>query len=728
MAERTMMPTLRFVLALHNHQPIGNFDGVFEQAYQDSYRPFLDVFERYPDLRLSLHTSGCLLEWLDAHHPEYVDRLSALVASGRIEILGGAYYEAILPMIPARDRVGQIRSYTAALENRLGAKVRGMWLAERVWEQSLVRDLAEAEIQYLVLDDFHFRNAGLAPESLHGYYITEDEGKLLFVFPGSERLRYLIPFGTPHETIDYLRSMAQRHPGSVVVFGDDGEKFGTWPETKAHVYDRGWLAQFFDALLAQRDWLHVTTLGEAVDNVPPVGKVFLPDASYREMTEWVLPADLQWRYEQVRHELQHDPRWEVLGQLVRGGYWRNFRVKYPEADEMYARMLMVSQRLQAVRQRADVDGGLLAAAQSELYRGQCNCAYWHGAFGGIYLPHLRNAVYSHLLAADELLDRAEGRVGPWVEAAVGDYNLDARQEVLLANDRLGALFAPVRGGQMYELDVRATQQNLLATLARRPEAYHAKVLAGAGGSGEHVASIHDRVVFKQQGLDERLQYDRFPRKSLLDHFYGREVSLASVAGGEAEELGDFLDGVYQATVRRSPQRVQLQLTRDGTAAGKTIRITKLITLESGSGELHVAYVLENLPAEPLHFAVEWNFAGLPADADDRFFHHADGTRLGHLGSSLDLPEVRDLALCDQWRGIDVGLSFSRPTAVWTFPIQTVSQSEGGIELVHQSVVVQPHWTVRGDPQGTWRVAMQLRLDTSAAESRRALTAEAVATL
>src|SRR4249920_3203936 len=94
---------LRFILLLHNHQPIGNFDGVFEQAYQDSYGPFLDVFERYENLRIALHTSGPLMEWLDRNHPEYVDRLAGLAAAGRIEIVGGPFYEPIMSMIPSRD-------------------------------------------------------------------------------------------------------------------------------------------------------------------------------------------------------------------------------------------------------------------------------------------------------------------------------------------------------------------------------------------------------------------------------------------------------------------------------------------------------------------------------------------------------------------------------------------------------------------------------------------------
>src|SRR5262245_58178001 len=136
-----MSQSLRLALVLHNHQPIGNFDGVIEQAYQDSYLPFLEIFKRYPSLQIGLHTSGSLIEWLEAHHPEYLDQVRDLVAAGRIEIVGGAFYEPILAVIPARDRVGQIRSYTQWLERRLGGKVRGMWIPERVWEPSFVDDL-----------------------------------------------------------------------------------------------------------------------------------------------------------------------------------------------------------------------------------------------------------------------------------------------------------------------------------------------------------------------------------------------------------------------------------------------------------------------------------------------------------------------------------------------------------------------------------------------------------
>lgn len=713
-----MTQPIRFCLVLHNHQPIGNFDGVFEQAYQDSYLPFLEVFEPYTDLKISLHTSGPLMEWLDDHHSEYLDRLTALVEAGRVEIIGGSFYEAILTMIPSRDRIGQISDYTRWLEQRLNATVQGLWVPERVWEQSMASDIADAGIKYTVLDDFHFKNAGLNEDELNGYFVTEDDGRTLNVFPGSERLRYLIPFGAPHETVDYLRGIAERHPGAVVTFGDDGEKFGTWPDTKKHVYDNGWLRQFFDELVKNRDWINTTTLADAARSTPPVGKIYLPDGSYREMTEWVLAADQQVEYENITHEMHDDPRWQRLVRFVRGGYWRNFKVKYPEANEMYSRMLQVSRRL-AEAEAAGGSSDELNWARRELYRGQCNCGYWHGAFGGIYLPHLRNAVYNHLIAADNLLDQAAEKPAHWIEATADDYNFDGQQEVRLANDRVVAFLAPLMGGHLYELDVRSICHNLLATLTRRPEAYHRKVLAGANQDNSLVASIHDRVVFKQEGLDQRLQYDSYSRKSLVDHFYDDDVSLQTITSGDAEERGDFRDGGFETKLRKGPERVQVLMSRDGNAFGIPIKLTKGVTLNAGSHELEIAYLLENLPQDrTLHFSVEFNFAGLPSGADDRFFYQADHNRRhGQLGTALDLLDVDDLGLVDEWLGIDVHWSADRPTNVWTFPIETVSQSEGGFELVHQSVVVQPHWHVRGDAHGRWAITMRLALDTSLAESR-----------
>ena len=716
-------PTIRLCLVLHNHQPVGNFDGVFEQAYQDSYLPFLDIFETFSDLNISLHTSGPLIRWMQTNHPEYLNRVAQLVEVGRIEIIGGAFYEAILPMIPRRDRVGQITSFSKWLTERICPSVAGMWMPERVWESSLTSSIAEAGIDYTVLDDYHFRRAGLKNEELTGYFVTEDEGKTINVFPGSEHLRYLIPFSEPVDTIEHCRMLAERCPGSVVVFGDDGEKFGTWPNTKEHVYDNGWLTRFFQALTDNKDWLKTTTLADAVENTPPRGKIYLPDASYREMTEWSMPVDRQVEHDELIHQLENDPRWKQIQSFLAGGFWRNFKVKYPETNEMYSRMMYVSGLLE----RATAQGcnpAVLELAQDHLYQGQCNCSYWHGAFGGIYLPHLRNAVYYHLLTAESALEKALGRPEHWVEATNEDYDFDGLQEVRLANDKVAAWISPKTGGQIYELDIRSIAHNLGATIQRRPELYHEKVRQGENENSDEAASIHDRVVFKQADLDKQLFYDARMPNILVDHFWDEDVDVAAIQKCEAMERGDFADGDYSATIRSNPDRVQVLMTKEGNAWGVPLTIKKGVTLNEGEDTFEITYMIEGLPADrTFHFGVDFNFAGLPDGQDDRFFSNSAGENLGQLGSTLDLQDVQQISVNDQWLGISVGLETDRSGGIFAYPTQTVSQSESGFELVHQSVCVQPHWIVRGDANGRWVCRMKLALktsksdDTSSSETR-----------
>jgi alpha-amylase len=727
MEERNLSVTcrIRLVLALHDHQPIGNFGGVFEAAYQDSYAPFLEVLEQYPDIPVALHTSGSLLEWLVDAHPEYIDRVRMLADRGQIEIVGGPFYEPILACIPRRDRIGQITAYSRYLEQLFGTTIRGMWVPERVWEQSFASDIVDAGIEYTILDDFHFRNSGLQDNQLHGYYLSEDEGRLLKIFPGSERLRYTIPFAEPHETIDYLRQVAEMRPNSVVTFGDDGEKFGTWPGTKEHIYQNGWLRRFFDALRHNSDWLKVSTLAEVVDHLPPAGKVYLPDASYREMTEWAFPVPRQLEYAKVSHAHEQDADWNQLKQFLRGGVWRNFRVKYPESNEMYARMLEVSQFYDDCTRdgAAEEHPDLVAKARTELYRAQCNCSYWHGAFGGLYLPHLRNAVYHHLIAADSLLEQASGRSGSWVRIEADDFDLDARKEIRISGDRLVGYLAPSRGGHLYELDIRSTRHNLLATLNRRPEAYHEKIRAAGQQQHEQhagkVASIHDLVVFKQPDLDKKLIYDNWARKSLVDHFLQPGLTLERFQRGEGG-VGDFVSGVYETLLRRAPQRVEARMWREGQVGPFRINVVKTVSLDADSGaNLEILYELENLPPRiPLHFGVEFNFAGMAAGASDRYFYDSRGRQLGQLETVQDLADSDRIGLVDEWLGLDAALELSQPAGIWTFPIQTISQSEGGFEAVHQSCAVVPHWEFVVPEEGRWSVRINLSIDTSAAQARK----------
>ena len=470
----------------------------------------------------------------------------------------------------------------------------------------------------------------------------------------------------------------------------------------------------------------MTLPSEVIREEPPAGTIWLPECSYREMTEWVLPPEKQLACIEARQAAKTDPQLAAIEKFVRGGSWRNFRHRYPEANEMYARMLVVSNRLARLGATGPVDRQAYDEAVAATYRGQCNCAYWHGAFGGIYLPHLRNAIYRELITAENALDRAEGRASEWIEAVSSDYTFDGRTEVRLANEHLDCWIAPATGGMLYELDLRHQRHNLLATLDRRPEAYHTQVLAGPG-KARSIIDASQLATFKQEGLERMVRYDATRRKSLIDHFYDVDATAAAVAGGEAMERGDFANGFYEASIRRNPDRMQILLTRLGNVWGIPLTLSKAVTLSAGSETIEIGYKLEGLPADFCqHLAVEFNFAGLPANAAGRCFRDDDGRDLGQLGSRLDLKEVSRLSLEDDWLDIRASLNCQVASngglaGVWTFPIESVSQSEGGFELVHQSVVVMPHWIVTPDASGCWQVVLTLTagsLATAAASTDR----------
>jgi len=67
-----------FSWVIHNHQPEGNFTWVMDEAYEKSYKPFLD-FLKHSGLKAALHNSGTLWEYFDLHAPEYVDDVTSMV-------------------------------------------------------------------------------------------------------------------------------------------------------------------------------------------------------------------------------------------------------------------------------------------------------------------------------------------------------------------------------------------------------------------------------------------------------------------------------------------------------------------------------------------------------------------------------------------------------------------------------------------------------------------------
>ncbi|OGC05017.1 hypothetical protein A2276_03615 [candidate division WOR-1 bacterium RIFOXYA12_FULL_43_27] len=640
------MKKVKFLFGIHCHQPVGNFDFVIEEAYQKCYLPFMRAMSKHPKIKFSAHYSGILYDWFDSKHPEFIELLKKMVSGGQLEILSGGYYEPILPVIPEADRLGQIKMMSDYIAKKFGKNPSGLWVTERVWEPQLAGTLNTAGIDYVALDDSHFISAGIKPEDLFGYYITEYEGKKLKVFPIGKELRYLIPFKLPAETISYLRRMSERG-NSAAILMDDGEKFGVWPGTHKWVYEEGYLENLLNALEENSSWIEFSTFSEYLEEHPPLGRVYLPTASYAEMIEWSK------------------------------GFFRNFFVKYPEANNMHKKMLEVSQKV----------AGAKGEARINLYKGQCNCAYWHGVFGGLYLVHLRQAIYEHLL-------KAEGRMREdAVEVSVTDFTRGGEDEVILRNSQLNLYLAPAKGGGIFELDYKPKNFNLLNVLSRKEESYHRKIYEAVQRQGDDgtVHTIHGELKLKEKGLQDFLVYDWHPRHSLLEHF------LAPGATPLDYDRGDFTLGRYTFYPQKKSREVSVRMFREGIVDRIPVKVEKTVTIFARQSIVAVDYTISNLGKELLsaRLAVDFNFL-IISDIAVRIKEKKENQE--------------KISFVDELCGTSVSLELGKKATTWRFPIETVSQSESGLEKNYQGSAIVPVWDLEIKPGEVWKNQLVLRIE------------------
>lgn len=633
-----------FSIVIHNHQPVDNPEGIIEPIYRRAYLPFVQKLAEFPEVKANLHYTGYLLEWLEARHPEIVRLLRNMVEEGQVEMVGGGYYEPILATIPDQDAVGQVLLLSRKLSAVFGQRPTGAWMAERAWEPQSPEILRACGVRYTMLDDTIFARAGITERETRQPFEVESRGAKVTVVAMSKVLRYSIPWKSPTATIEYLRR-ASRAGSPLVVFGDDGEKFGAWPTTYELVYKDGWLGRFFEEVANNKSWLHSTTLSQHLSISRGRRTAYLPAASYDELMEWSLPAG------QKPDEGM--------------GYWRLFLAKYPESRRLYSKMLSVSAAV------GSMGRGLVA--RGELWKGQFNDVYWHGVFGGIYSPALRRIAYHHLVAAQRAAESHLGR-RPWVR--IGRETVEGRAELSIQTRDLSLRVCPEAGGSLAELGLKEPGLNLLDVVARRKESYHEKVRKAATRASAGPRSIHDPMETTDPRLHALLVYDRYPRYSFLDHLVAPGTDATNFRDQTFRELAPLSGSPYVAKAGTSGGRAKVELSKGLGGGGK---LFKELSVNAAGASVSVSYRL-SFPEVPTRarLLVEVNLASL---GDDRFARDFSGIRVRR---HVDSAEANYPSL-----GCSARLEFSRPVDLWAVPVETVSRSESGFAGILQGVALVP---------------------------------------
>jgi alpha-amylase/alpha-mannosidase (GH57 family) len=651
---------VKLLFGIHCHQPVDNFFEVVDDAINKAYKPFLDVVKNYPNFKLSVHYSGWLLQYIKDNDKNLFKLLQDLSYNGQIEFFSGGFYEPILASIPSDDRKYQIEKLNDFIKENFGQTPKGLWLTERVWDSSIVADLVETGIEYVIVDDYHFLSTGFKKESLYGYYTTESNGYKINLFPIDKNLRYLIPFKPVDKIKEYLNSISKYGINPAGIIFDDGEKFGVWPKTYWWVYENRWLNQFLEVITSS-DSIQTTHFHQYIKEEKPIGMAYLPITSYHEMGEWSLFSEDFTEFEELKEILIKNGMETYFEKFVKGNIWHNFLIKYPESNRIHKRVLDLSISSRPYKKNKNLLENLL--------KSQCNDVLWHGIFGGLYLPNLRDNAYRYIIKTEKELEKLPKT--PKVQ--VKDYDFDGYQEVKIKTENLIVILDSKESGQLTELSLKDKEFNFQNTLTRRKEGYHENLLKPKNQetTEDGISTIHNMdLQIETDKIKDLLIYDWYTKNSFIDHITDESFNLETFYRCTFKEYSDFANQPFN--LEYVGEEIVFK-RKGGVYKDKKYETTLTKTYKVEKNYVESVIKIETDYKEKLKYVCEINlhFANLPSGLNKPIYHGKSDT----------------FKIYDPYTQKTITFKTNKETDIFTYPINTVSQSEKSVDITNQGLTI-----------------------------------------
>jgi len=387
--------------------------------------------------------------------------------------------------------------------------------------------------------------------------------------------------------------------------------------------------------------------------------------------------------------------WEKYSMFLKAGFWRTFLSKYTEANLMHKKMLFI---------RSQYTDEMPESILENIHKSQANDAYWHGFFGGLYLPNLRASVYEHLIKAQKEIDQFLHPQQDFIEVLEKDIDMDGSKEVLINTRKFCLGISPEKGGRIFEISVKDRNLNLSNTLSRRFEPYHEKITNGSphGDNGG--------LVLKEKGLEKYLHYDWYERFSMMDHFFGEWNDLSKFSRSRYPEQGDFVNQRYDYKVTgRDTGEVKLWRRGHVWVGSRWLPVKVEKSLQIEDDGFFVTHCITNESDEtiPLSFGCEYNINLMAPNSSERYFYCPEFEKktLGESGRV----KATFFGARSEYEGVDVFFQPNREVEFWFFPVYTVSYSESGLERIYQSSSITPVYRFQLEPMGMFQSELKVKI-------------------
>jgi len=383
-------------------------------------RPFVSNLYRYPKINAVLHYSGVLLNWVERTHPEFFMLIEDMVTRKQIEMLSGGFYEPMFTIIPLQDRIGQIELMTTYLRKQFGKRPQGCWISGMVWEQQLIISLFGSDMNYTFLSQDQFKLAGMKDEDLFMPCISEDQGKLIIIFPVSFAVQ---------------KDLLERNFSSIFI--DLKKKFDGKNRSSFSQLPGGRIVCIFPEKIA-------SSPEEAPDTV--WNRFFEEISLSEDIVETILPSKIL-----KSNRTFKKASFPNSSSLENNFSPRRFLIDQDEVNGIYSKMIFTNVLINQLKG----DKSRKLHAREELWKAQDSNIFSPG--GGYLNNIIRKTAYSSLLRA-ECLSREKGRT--ILSLIQYDIDFDGVKEYLFQDTRINC-YIRQRGAGIFELDYLPKEWNYL---------------------------------------------------------------------------------------------------------------------------------------------------------------------------------------------------------------------------------------------------------------------------
>ncbi|MCL2721481.1 MAG: DUF1926 domain-containing protein [Treponema sp.] len=408
---------ISLILGSHAHVPSGAPECEFEYVYENKMRPFVSNLNRYSNVQSVLHYSGVLLYWVERNHPEFFMLIEDMVSRKQIEILGGGFYEPCFPLIPVHDRIGQIELMTTYLRKHFGKRPQGCWIPGMTWEQHLVTAICACDMSYTFLSQEQFTQAGMKGLEVFTPCISEDQGKLITVFPVSSGIeKDLKEKSFSHVFIEFNKKVESQKNK---VCAAAGVIVSIFPENVSSFSDETQDAKW------NRFFEEISLSDKIIETILP-SKIFKTNKKMNKAS-----------FQNSSAAPDYSPR--------------NFLIKYNEINGIYSKMIFTNVLINQLKG----DKTRKLNAREELWKAQDSCMFSPG--NGHLRADLRKAAYSSLLRAEKLT-RDKGK---FITSVIQhDFDCDGIKEYLFQDAKINC-YIQQKGAGIFELDYLPVEWNYL---------------------------------------------------------------------------------------------------------------------------------------------------------------------------------------------------------------------------------------------------------------------------